>query len=294
MAQPKTPDHEEEFASSLPVAKTPDHDAEFMSSREAAESMADDEFELDVGNQVGPLAAQAVDASKADVIEPIDTEKFPLYGMYVNTDEDMKEGDTTSLLNLFGEAAATGQNPIPRGDMNKVMKGLAEGDVEMIAGNVYAFGQPALESSKFRIADTFAHEFVHRAANKLGITELNSEENTQAYVAWRANSPAMFNKAMESYVSTILQKNPDLTYSQAHQEAEKRLMTGGVMHQLFTQMEGRMLRRQDYPLPEKFGSHKEMSEIQARERLSRNMAGIRTEEFVEDRKRRNNSRKNND
>ena len=104
----KTPDHDFEFDGmfSLPPSKTPDHDAEFsMERREDALQVADVEFEAEVGGQVGPIAAPAVDASVAHVKLPT-VEQFPLLGAYYKPDEDLPAGTEMDMATVLGMDAA--------------------------------------------------------------------------------------------------------------------------------------------------------------------------------------------
>ena len=240
------------------------------SPKQAATQMADAEFELDVTNQTGPVVAPSVSGSKAKAVDlspDFDVMKqSPILGMYIP--EGSGGGD---MAELFGKFEASGKGVLSRPRMTPLVRSMVNPEEEFAVGEVLGIGTPAFTSTKLSVANTMAHEFIHKAAAQLQIPQLKGEGNTRAYTAWRANSKGMWDHSINDYALYLHTANKEEypTFEHAKNEALTRLMPGGALDQVFSEMEGRLLKQQEYPLPKKYGNHREMAAKEAMTRFSR-------------------------
>lgn len=238
----KTPDHDFEFDGmfTLPPTKTPDHDAEFapVSSVPPEDGqLADNEFEQDVVNWLGPVSQPYISASDADVMQVDPDFKKHLHGAYI----------TPSKLQKY---MGLDRQPVMRG-----------GDMELVpVDKAVAFATPedmrALESTDKRTSDTFGHEFIHLLAARADIPELDSDDpverevNTRAFLLWRAPDRRKYEAAYKSYISWKLeQADGKTTIDELHSQIKEEFAEGGEWDRKFAAMEGRLMEEQGSPIP---------------------------------------------
>ena len=145
-------------------------------SRSLSEQMADNEFEIEIANQMGPFGRRAIDASKAEVIG---SRSYNLRGM--RTGDNITQAAIDRYAVIFD---GTGK--------------------ELTADTVYAV------SHRDATLPLWGHEFRHRAISLGGDLPIiedmgmdnrrnNEERFNTLFDAWRASTPTAWREAVNKW-----------------------------------------------------------------------------------------------
>ena len=220
----------------------------YASPEQAEQGVADNEFEQDIVNWLGPVSSPYIAAGDADVMQVDPEFKKHLHGAYITP---------TKIQKYMG----LDRQPVIRG-----------GEMEIVpVDKAVAFATPddmrALESTDKRTSDTFGHEFIHLLASRANIPELDGEEKTRAFLMWRAPDRRKYETAYSSYFAWKMEQAPDsATKADIHAEIKEEFEDGGKWTTYFSDMEGRLMEEQGSPIPKGKTAHQWSIEQRAKRR----------------------------